>query len=161
MRLVLPLITLVSIAILPVSAHGQKANVDACSLLTASEASKAIGVNVDKGHHLLEPHKDQCWWSDDDTANPDHRRVTLTIEAPFMFARMKSVPNVTTEPVSGVGDEAYYVFSKGLGTILAVRKGSVAFQLKVLNGSKVKPALALDEVKARELVLAKAAVGRA
>ena len=58
-----------------------------------------------------------------------------------MFDRMKSVPNVKADPVSGVGNEAYYVDKKGAGILLAVRKGGVAFQLKVLNGSKVKPPL--------------------
>ncbi len=160
MRLVLPAVTLVAVALCPVTTHAQKADIDACSLLTASEASTAIGVTVTQGHHVIEPHKDQCWWSDDATANADHRRVTLLIEDPSMFSRMKSIPNVKAEPVSGVGDEAYYVDTKGAGIVLAVKKGGVAFQLKVLNGSKVKPPIAPDDVKARELVLAKAAVGR-
>ncbi len=160
MRHVLPIATLIAVALCPVTGHAQKASVDACSLLTASEASTAIGGTVTQGHHLMEPHKDQCWWSDDNTASSDHRRVTLLIEDPSMFDRMKSVPNVKADPVSGVGDEAYYADTKGAGILLAVRKGGVAFQLKVLNGSKVRPPIAPDDVKARELVLAKAAVGR-
>jgi hypothetical protein len=85
----------------------------------------------------------------------------LGIEALSVFANMKSSPRLKTAPVSGVGDEAYFIFPSGGDPILAVRKGAVAFQLKVLNGYKVKPHMAADDVKARELVLAKAAVGRA
>jgi hypothetical protein len=159
MRLVLPTLTLLAVALGPAVVRAQRADVDACSLLTASEAGAAIERKVDTGHHLAEPHKDQCWWSDDATSNPDHRRVTLLIEDPSIFGRMKSLPN--TEPVSGVGEEAYYYDTKGAGILLAVRKGGVAFQLKVLNGSKTKPTLAPGDIKARELVLAKSAIGRA
>jgi hypothetical protein len=161
MRLVLPLATLVAVALCPVTAPAQIANVDACSLIIASEVNTAIGVPVQQGHHLAEPHKDQCRWSDDSTAGPDHRRVALGIETLSVFANMKSSPRLKTEPVSGVGDEAYFIFPTGGDPILAVRKGGVAFQVKVLNGYKVKPHLAPDDVKARELVLGGAAAGRA
>jgi hypothetical protein len=160
MRLVLPLVTLAAFAVGPVATHAQFANVDACSLLTAPEVSTAIEVPVDKGHHLIEPSKGECWWSDATTADPDHRRVTLSIMAPVAFNNMKSSPRLTTEPISGVGDEAFYVLPKGAGPILVVRKGGVDFQIKILNGFKLKP-LGADVVKARELVLAKAAAGRA
>jgi hypothetical protein len=39
--------------------------------------------------------------------------------------------------------------------------GGVAFHIKFLNGFKVKPPLAAKDVKDRELVLGKAAAGRA
>jgi hypothetical protein len=161
MRLVLRLVTLVAVAVLPATAVAQLANVDACSLITASEAYTAIGVLTNQGHHLAEPHKDQCRWSDDTTAGPDHRRVALGIETLSVFANMKSSPRLKTESVSGIGDEAYFIFPSGGDPILAVRKGGVAFQLKVLNGYKIKPHLGAEEVKARELVLAAAAAGRA
>lgn len=161
MRPVFSLVMLAAFALVPVTAHAQFANVDACSLLTASEASTAIGAPANQGHHLIEPSKGECWWSDATTADPDHRRVTLSIIAPIAFNRMKSSPNLKTEVISGAGDEAYYVLPKGGGPILNVRKGGVDLQIKILNGFKVKPPLGADEVKARELVLAKAAAGRA
>jgi hypothetical protein len=161
MRLVLPLAALVAFGFGPATAVAQLANVDACSLITASEAYTAIGVLTNQGHHLAEPHKDQCRWTDDTTAGPDHRRVSLGIETLSVFNSMKSSPRLKTEAVSGVGNEAYFIFPSGGDPILAVRKGGVAFQLKVLNGYKIKPHLTADEVKARELVLAAAAAGRA
>ena len=57
MRLVLPVVTLVAVALCPVTTRAQKADIDACSLLTASEASTAIGVTVTQGHHVIEPTK--------------------------------------------------------------------------------------------------------
>jgi hypothetical protein len=161
MRFVLPVVTLVALALGPVTARAQFANVDACTLLVPSEASTAIEVSVTQGHHITESTKSACSWSDAGSADPDHRRVTLSIEPPSVFASMKSSPRLKTEAVSGIGDEAYYIYPSGAGPILAVRKGGVAFQIKILNGFKVKPPLAAKEVKDRELALGKAAAGRA
>src|SRR5262249_53239807 len=54
----------------------------------------------------------------------------------------------------------YYMLPKAASPILIAKKGNAYFQIKVLNGLKVKPPLSADEVKARELVLGKAAAGR-
>jgi hypothetical protein len=161
MRFVLPVVTLGALALGPATAHAQFANVDACTLLVPSEASIAIEVPVTEGHYITETTKSACSWSDAGSADPDHRRVTLSIEPPSVFASMKSSPRLKTEAVSGIGDEAYYIYPSGAGPILAVRKGGVAFQIKILNGFKVKPPLAAKDVKDRELVLGKAAAGRA
>ena len=55
MRHVLLIVTLIAAALCPVAVRAQKASVDACSLLTASEAGTALGVTVTQGHHLIEP----------------------------------------------------------------------------------------------------------
>jgi hypothetical protein len=160
MRLVGSLVSLAALAIVP-AARAQFANVDACSLLTASEAGAAIDVGV-TGHHLMAGSKGECFWSDDTTADINHRRVTLSIIAQAAFDHTKTSPRLKTEPVAGVGDDAFYV-SPGGGSvpIIDVKKGNVYFQIKILNGLKVKPPLKADDVKARELVLAKKAAGRA
>jgi hypothetical protein len=160
MRLIRPVVTLVAFALAPATARAQFANVDACSLLIPSEASKAIEVKVEAGVHLVEGSKGECVWTDGAVSDVGRRRVTLSIMAPAAFNRMKSSPALKTEPASGVGDEAFYVIPKGGGPILAVRKGGVFFQIKILNGFKAKP-IGAAEVQARELALGAAAAGRA
>jgi len=145
----------------PAAARAQFANVDACSLLTSSEAGTAIEVTVNQGQHLVAGSKGECYWTDAASADPDHRRVTVSIIAPVAFDHTKASPTLKTEPASGVGDEAYYVLPKGGGPILNVRKGGTYFQIKILNGFKAKPPLSADAVKARELVLGKAAASKA
>lgn len=57
------------------------------------------------------------------------------------------VKGITKTPVSGVGDDAYYITTPGLGTGLNVKKGNSAFQIRV-NGFPV------DQTKAMEKTLA-------
>jgi hypothetical protein len=160
MRPLAPFALLLALAMVSTSSEAQFANVDACSLLTPSEAGKAIDVTVDKGQHLVATSKGECIWTDGPSTDLDHRRVTLSMMAQPAFDHMKSSAELKPEPVAGVGDEAYFVTTSGAGPILIARKGSACFQLKVLNGFKVKPPLKLDEQKARELVLGKAAAAR-
>jgi hypothetical protein len=161
MRVIGSLVSLAVFAFAP-TASAQFANVDACSLLTATEASAALEVPVQKGQHLMEPSKTACIWTDAASISDiDHRRVSVSIMAQIAFDHTKTSPGLKTEPVSGVGDDAYYVLPKGGGPILNVKKGAVYIQIKVLNGLKAKPPLSEDAVKAKELTLAKAAAGRA
>ncbi|HSC30573.1 MAG TPA: hypothetical protein VLD17_02530 [Gemmatimonadaceae bacterium] len=64
---------------------------------------------------------------------------------------------IKTAPASGVGDDAYYVLYGSASPQLMVRKGSVQFGVRVLNGLKFKP-FTLDQEKAKELTLAQAAI---
>jgi hypothetical protein len=100
-------------------------------------------------------------WSDVPNHNVDHRRITLSILSVAGFQVGKSGANkrITIEPVSGIGDEAYYELFTSESPFLVVRKGSVAFDVRILNGLKAKP-FTLDEEKAKEADLAKAAASR-
>jgi hypothetical protein len=55
-----------------------------------------------------------------------------------------------------IGDEAYYELFKSESSFLVVRKGSTAFNVRILNGLKLKP-FTLDEKKTKAADLAKAA----
>src|SRR5262245_36683744 len=105
MRLLAPIASFFALLLVSTSSDAQFANVDACSLLTESEAGTAIGTTVSKGHHLLEPSKGECIWSDDPSGDLDHRRVALSIMAQPAFDRMHSNARIKSEPVAGVGDE--------------------------------------------------------
>ena len=134
---------------------------DACALLTAAEVSTALGVTSLAGRHPFEG-TTTCIWSDDPTASINNRRVTLTVisTASFDGAKSRGSSRVAIVPVSGIGDDAYSDgFKSHESPFLNVRKGASTIQLRVLNGGKLKE-LTLDEEKAKEADLGKAAAGR-
>ena len=132
---------------------------DACALLTVQEVSAALEVQSLPGKALF-GHASACSWSDDPAQSIDHRRVTLSIvHTAMVFNSMKASPRLTIEPVSGIGDDAYYVLLKSESPQLAVRKGENVIQIRVLNGLKAKP-FSLAQEKAKEAALGKAAAGR-
>jgi hypothetical protein len=57
------------------------------------------------------------------------------------------IKGTTKTPVSGIGDDAYYITAGGWGTRLSVRKGDVAFNCN-LHGH-----FPIDEIKAKEKAL--------
>ena len=73
------------------------------------------------------------------------------------FDMGKSNKQIKIEPVRGIGDEAYYEIFSSDSPLLVVRKGSSAFNVRILNGLKFKP-FTLAEEKAKEADLAKAVV---
>ena len=129
---------------------------DACSLLTQSQVSEALGMSVGAGTPISGPAS--CQWMG------KGKWATLTITQPlagksavdrFNSGKAAALPGITKEPASGVGDEAYYVhFSNtshaGLG--LVVRKGNSAFEIRIygfdVNEAKpVAKTLAADAAK--------------
>ena len=130
---------------------------DACSLLTEAQASAAIEVKVGPGKHAVASSTRQCMWSDDPAASVDHRRLILTFSNPAAFDVGKTTPRFKAEPVSGVGDDAYYEFFGADAPTLVVKKGSTVITIRILNGLKLKE-IGRDAIKAKELELAKAAV---
>jgi hypothetical protein len=134
---------------------------DACSLLTVAEVSAALEVSSLPGKHYIADSSKACMWSDAADGNINNRRVTLSItSSTIAFNQMKSSPRITTEALTGVGDEAFYEIPKGHDTpILQVRKGGETFALRILDGLKSKP-FKLEDVKTKEATLAKVAVGR-
>jgi len=142
----------------PVAARAP-ADPDACALLTEQQVNAAIEIKTLPGKHLVPTNTKECIWSEDAKPSTEHRRVTLTMNTLTSFNLGKSSNGLKTEPVSGVGDEAYYIVFRADSPMLVVRKGGSAFTVRVLNGSKAK-ALTLDEEKARDLSLGKAAVAK-
>ena len=55
--------------------------------------------------------------------------------------------NITKTPVSGIGDDAVYGTTKGVATVLTVKKGDQVFVVRVIGFSE-------DETKAKEKTLA-------
>ena len=149
------------VAARPASAFSP-ADVDACSLLTPAEASKALEVSSLPGKRLVASSPKVCGWTDGPAMEPNYRRVVVTITSltAFQAGKSRNNPGMTIEPVAGIGDEAYYeILKSSESPFLVVRKGNAAFTVRVLNGFKLK-AFTREQEKAKEAELAKAAAAR-
>jgi len=138
------------------------ADVDACSLLTPAEASKALEVSSLPGKRLVAVSPKVCGWTDGPAMGPNYRRVVVTITSltAFQVGKSGKNPTMTIEPAAGIGDEAYYeILKTSESPFLVVRKGNAAFTVRVLNGLKLK-AFTLEQEKSKEADLAKAAAAR-
>jgi hypothetical protein len=118
---------------------------EACMLITQAQVSAALEISVNPGTPISSP--STCQWIG------KGRFATLTIMQPlagkspmdrFNAGKTSKMPGITTESVSGVGDEAYYIYFSnttraGLG--LVVRKGNSAFEIRVygFDLDKAKP----------------------
>jgi hypothetical protein len=107
---------------------------EACTLIAQTQVSAALEIPVNSGTPIGSP--STCQWIG------KGRFATLTIMQPlagkspidrFNAGKTSKVPGITVEPVSGVGDEAFYVYFSGTTRALGlvVRKGSAAFEIRV------------------------------
>jgi len=107
----------------------------ACTLLTQAQIGTATGATVGAGSPIAAP--TSCQWSG------QGKIVTLTINQPrggktpvqqFTDGKARKLPGVTTESISGVGEDAYYVYFAGqnrAGCGLVVKKGSSVFEVRL------------------------------
>lgn len=122
---------------------------DACSLLTAAQASATLGVAVSDGKSSV-PH--ECEWSQPG-AGVGGKGVLAEILGPMgsmtavdRFNTVKMpVGRIVKTPVTGLGDDAVYV--ETAGAALYVKKGDFVFQIRVHG-------FPLEEIKAKEKTLA-------
>lgn len=108
---------------------------EACTLIAQTQVSAALEIPVNPGTPIGSP--STCQWIG------KGRFATLTIMQPlagkspidrFNAGKTSKMPGITMEPVSGVGDEAYYVYFSGTtraGLGLVVKKGTSAFEIRV------------------------------
>jgi len=101
---------------------------DACSLLTQAQIKSAIGAEVSEG---AAGSAKLCQWNASLAPGAKVNFVTLVLQDPNFFANGKKVPApAIVTPVSGVGDDAYFVAVRDqVG--LVVKKGSSAFKVAV------------------------------
>jgi hypothetical protein len=129
---------------------------DSCALLTPSEITAAIGVQIDPGKHVLPTSAIMCSWPQTGTSGETATRVMLNFTSLDSFTKEKTPnnPRVFITSVSDIGDEAFYV-TTDFGISLYTRKGGTAFVVGVHD--KVLPP---NEVKAKEKTLALNAAAR-
>ena len=132
-----PILILIAFAGLGLFAHSTPlvASGDACSLLTQEQVTKALAASVAAGAPISGPAS--CQWMS------KGKWATLTITQPlggkspvdrFNAAKAQTLPGIMTEPVSGLGDDAFYVYFAGKarsGLGLTVKKGSAVFEVRV------------------------------
>jgi hypothetical protein len=125
----------------PAGAAGREVR-DACSFLSEDKLSAILGLPVDAGRHIG-PGSALCGWGE--PSDPDHsgKHVLLTIfRAVGKLSPVERFENgkmpiqgIEKTPVSGIGDDAYYIDTPGFGLGLNVKKGNFAFQVKVFGFS--------------------------
>ena len=128
---------------------------DACALLTPAQVTAALGVSVAAGENIVPGSGAVCGWEVAGQHGTNRKRVVLVSYTQIggltpleRFNNAKTpIGGIRKEPVSGVGDDAIFATTPGLGTGLIFRKGAGAFDLRVYG-------FPIDQVKAREKNLA-------
>ncbi len=110
---------------------------DACALLTVPQVSSALGAVVGSGQPIMPNSTSFCTWSEQGVPAGTERNVTVSMMTARSFENGKTpMTGITKEPVSGIGDDAYFVESKGMIAGLSVRKGNTAFQVRARSNPK-------------------------
>jgi hypothetical protein len=133
---------------------------DLCSLLTTAEASTALEQTSLAGK--LDSPIPGCTWSHDAKISDTSRQVWIATHTPnaLNIAKHTTNPSIKIEPISGLGDDAFYqIYPAPTSPFLWVKKGDKAISIRVSNPSKKAP-FTLEQDKAKLLVLGKAAVSR-
>jgi len=148
------------------SAAAEPSN-DACSLVTQSQVSAALGVSMGSGSHVTPTFLRTCTWNPSGSSGNGVRALTLYIQSADQYEAGKqmleqmrtmakvekhgnSQPPVIT-PLSGIGDDAFYLDMANTMSLIA-KKGNVEFKFVIygdLPGEKKKAAektLALEVV---------------
>ncbi len=123
---------------------------DACSLLTTAQIGPVIGVTVGTGVWLEPTIKTTCTWN---TAGGGS--VALVVQGPSYFeaGKQQVTPAIVVIPVSGIGDNAYYL-AAGNNVGLIVKKGSVAFKVAVYGEESLDQKQAMEKTLAQQVVSA-------
>ena len=127
-----------------------------CALITQAQVSEALGVSVDAGKPIARP--GTCQWFGKGRFATITVAVTRAGKSPVeqFNAGKKGLAGITVEPVSGVGDDAYYVYFAGTtraGLGLVVKKVSNEFEDRVYGFD-------LDKAKPVAKTLAQEAAGK-
>jgi len=110
---------------------------DACALLTASQVSSALGVTVGSGQSLTPNNATICTWSEQGVPAGTERNVTLSLMTAKSFENGKiPMTGITKTPVSGVGDDAYFIEPRSMTAGLSVRKGDACFQVRARSNAQ-------------------------
>ena len=127
---------------------------DPCSLLTPEQVSAVLGVQAGPGKRLASRLCD--WRPPGQSMGMKAKSVMITLLDASGFTATKTqlnVQGITKVPVSGIGDEAVYGTTSGLGSTLSVKKGDFYVVVHV-NGFPFDKSKGADEVEAKEKTLA-------
>ena len=128
---------------------------DPCSLLTPSQVSAVLGVQVGEGRRVAPT---LCEWAiPGESPSTRQKKVTVSILTPggerrFAAAKMPVGRGVTKTPASGIGDDAVFGIYPPVSA-LTVKRGNFFFAINVYGFPLDQPK-AIDEVQAKEKTLA-------
>ena len=107
-------------------AENSEATGDACKLLTAAQVSSTLGVPVDEGTYTLPGHSQFCIWKEHDKSDMAAQNVQVHFLTVRQFEAPKTGPFAKGSE-NGLGDEAYWAYTPGIGFTLSVKKGGTYF----------------------------------
>jgi hypothetical protein len=126
---------------------------DACSMLTQSEVSAGLGVQVGAGNGSMPK---ICQWREQAKPGADILIADLNGPDITLFNNVKSMASSTgaaLRPASGLGDEAFFYYKQAgrmVSEILWFRKGDLAYNVRVWGHKKISDA----EREAKEKAIA-------
>jgi hypothetical protein len=126
---------------------------DACALLTAAQVSAGVSVSVKDGVPITPTDHKVCTWAATKPVPKSTKWVTLmleTVEA-FQTGKASHLPGIVITPVSGVGDDAFYL-AVGDNAGLIVKKGNVAFKVAVYADIPLADKEAMEKTLALQIV---------
>ena len=137
---------------------------EACTLLTAADASKALEVSSVTSQRMVASSPTGCVWSNDPAAGDTSRRVLLVTHTPraFQIAKHPAIATIKIEPVTGIGDDAFYQLypaKSRVPLLIWVIKGNIAISVQVQTG-RHPSAFTDEQEKSKTAVLAKAALAK-
>jgi len=107
----------------------EEATGDACKLITAAQVSAVLGVPVDEGAYSLPGHTQFCIWRE--TGKPEG--IAQNVQVRFLTTRQfdlaKTGPYAKGSE-SGLGEDAYWTLTPGIGLILSIKKGSTYIRIQ-------------------------------
>ncbi len=135
---------------------------DSCTLLTQDQASAGVDVALNAGDNGGDPHS--CDWEHLDTSGiPDVQVIVESNINAQTFERICHPANhgsndagITVTPLGGVGDDACYVQTQGLGgPDLTVLKGCWAYTISIGGPTAQFPdtTIEMDEARLAKLVV--------
>jgi hypothetical protein len=138
-------------------------SLEACSLLTAADASVALGASSVAGKRQMAADSAGCVWSDDPEARDSSRRLVLNLHSLSAYGiagQPKMGMPIVIEPIAGIGDDAFYqMYPKDSPPFIWFKKGKTGVSIRIIIGTKPYPfTVALQ--KAKLAVLAKAAAAK-
>ena len=153
-RRVLCLIALFTAGASGAVSAGPEAGDEACSLLTPAQVSAATNTPVGDGTYLMPTFRKTCTWTVTHPGPQGVKIVTVSFESLDMLAGgMKAGrnPGVSTTPVSGMGDSAYYLVTGDMAA-LHIKKQGLALKVAVYAKLPVAQVEAMEKTLGAEVV---------
>jgi hypothetical protein len=119
------------------AAGASAAGPDACAILTKDEIKEAVGLEVTASEHGPSGAPNVC----EHKLGGDSARVLISI---YISSAKETFDNAPGEPLAGVGDQAKWIESAGL---LSVLRGETSFTVAVMRFDDTPAEQKLEQVK--------------